>query len=126
MIRFGRDTALESALALAHATIADLRRRLDDADADRRMLLTRLTEMAERIATQPRQDAPPPMVDLSGVVLPAPITDEIMLVATNGAMARHLEQWAMSELRRGTEISVICERIREGDEVLVRREDDDE
>jgi hypothetical protein len=127
MMPWSRNDALD----LARDTIADLRRRLDDATADRQALLLRLDTLTDRLAalTERIGTTPAPVetaVDLSGVLLPGPIVDEITLAASNGMMARHLEQWAMSELRRGVEIATIVERIREGDEVLARGTGEDD
>lgn len=107
------------ALRQAQDTITDLRRRLDDATADNRRLTDRLLNF--------HQPEPTPTVDhLDGVMLPSNVMDEIELVASSGAMARHLERWALIELRKGVGVATVIERIREGDSVTVPAAVEDE
>lgn len=101
---------------VAQDTITDLRRRLDDAVQDNRRLTDRLLEISHGLVTVPPNLLPAPD-PLEGIMLPSNVMDEIELAATSGAMARHLEKWALGEVRKGTALATIVEMIRDGEQV---------
>lgn len=108
------------ALDLAREIIADLQRRLDDAQHDLRIARQDLLK-----ATNTSPMLTHPTVDvMEGISVPAVVQDEIILVASNGAMARHLEEWARVEIARGTPIKSVVQRIRDGDDVPVPVDDE--
>lgn len=102
---------------VAQDTITDLRRRLDDAVQDNRRLTERLLEISHGLVTVPQHLLPPAADPLEGIMLPSNVMDEIELAATSGAMARHLEKWALGEVRKGTALATIVEMIRDGEQV---------
>lgn len=110
------------ALEMARETIQDLRRRLDDATADNRLLQQQLLQRPPTNGFTPETPSFDVMADFT---VPSIVMDEIELVSSSLAMTRHLEKWALGQLRKGVEQSTVIEQIREGDTVTAPAEDDE-
>ncbi len=111
------------ALEMARETIQDLRRRLDDATADNRLLQQQLLQRP--LATNGFTPETPSFDVMADFTVPSIVMDEIELVSSSLAMTRHLEKWALGQLRQGVEQATVIERIREGDTVTPPAEDDE-
>lgn len=109
------------ALELARETIQDLRRRLDEAAADNRLLMQ---QIQKGYTTIPPMIESPSVDVMADFTVPAIVMDEIELVSSSLAMTRHLEKWALGQLRKGVEQATVIEQIREGDTIVAPAEDE--
>lgn len=113
----------DQALQVARDTIADLRQRLSEAQADVRTLTAQLAAARRPAVTTEKQP-----VEWPDDALPLDILDEIELNAPNGAVRQQMILWAKGELRRKADREEILHRIRFGDDLgnVLVAEDPDE